>query len=152
MPLHLQENTTSTSLIFVRLICIFCCFRFLVRRLFPHLHLGFNTMAINPRPISCYDALKKVSMTFCIGWQFLTDFNAILFLIVSQKIRHEICIWSFSVKTSWQDIVLMLTSLASPLAVKQRIPRITAWTLSTWSSSVEVEGRPDLGLSTFCSL
>ena len=33
--------------------------------------------------MSCYDVLKKVFITICIGKQFVTDFNTVLFLIVS---------------------------------------------------------------------
>jgi len=58
-------------------------------RLFPHplrrLHLCFNIT----RLLSCYDVLKKVFITICIGKLFLTDFNTVLFLIVSQQTRHE---------------------------------------------------------------
>ena len=62
-------------------------------RPFPHplwwLYLGFNIIPINPRLISCYDVLKKVFTTICIGKQFLTDFNTVIFLIVSQQARHN---------------------------------------------------------------
>jgi hypothetical protein len=62
-------------------------------RPFPHplrrLHLGFNTVPINPRLIYCYDVLKNVFVY--TGKQFLTDFNAVLFLIASQQTRHEFC-------------------------------------------------------------
>jgi len=65
------------------------------RRPFPRplrrLHLGFNIIPINPHLISCHDVLKKVFITICIGKQFLTDFNTVLFLIVSQQTRHEFC-------------------------------------------------------------
>ena len=62
---------------------------------FPHplwwLHLGFNFIHINSRLISCYDVLKKVFITICVGKQFLTVFNTFLFLIVSQQMRHKFC-------------------------------------------------------------
>jgi len=65
------------------------------RRPFPYplrrLHLVFNIIPINPRLISCCDVLKKVFIAICTGKQFLTDFNAVLFLIVSQQTRHEFC-------------------------------------------------------------
>jgi len=54
------------------------------------LHLGFNTITLNPRLISCYDVLKKVT-AICIGKEFLTDFNTVLFMIVSQQTPHEFC-------------------------------------------------------------
>ena len=56
-------------------------------------------------------------------------------------------IWSFSVKIWWQDPMLMPTLSATSRTVKQQFPRITAWTLSTWSSPVDVEGRSGLGSS-----
>ena len=66
---------------------------FLVDRPFPHplrrLHIGFNIIPINPRLISCCDGLKKVFITICTGKHFLTDFNTVLFLIVSQQTQHE---------------------------------------------------------------
>ena len=43
--------------------------------------------------------------------------------------------------------MLMPTSSATSRTVKQPFPRITAWTLSTWLSFVDVEGRPGLGSS-----
>ena len=68
------------------------CF-FWLRRPFPHplqrLHPGFNIISINPRLISCYDVLKKVFITICIGKQFVTDFNVVL--SISQQIQHEFC-------------------------------------------------------------
>jgi len=58
------------------------------RRPCPHplqrSHLGFNIIPINLCLISCYDVLKKVFITICIGKQFLTDFNTVLFLTISQ--------------------------------------------------------------------
>jgi len=53
------------------------------------LHLGFNIIPINPCLISCYDVLKKLFITICSGKQFLTDFNTVFFLIISQQTRHE---------------------------------------------------------------
>ena len=35
--------------------------------------------------------VKKVFITIRIGKQFLTDFNTVLLLIVSQQTRHELC-------------------------------------------------------------
>ena len=66
---------------------------FLVEETLPlwRLHLGFNIIPINPRLISCYDVLKKVFITICIGKQLLTDFNTVLFLIISEEMRHEFC-------------------------------------------------------------
>ena len=86
-----SKNTTNITLIFDRLIRAL----FWSRRPFPHplrrLHLGFNIIPTNPRLISCYDVLKKVSITICIGKQFLTDFSTALFLIVCRQTRHEFC-------------------------------------------------------------
>ena len=65
------------------------------RRPFLHplqrLHLGLNIIPINSRLISCYDFLKKVFFSICTGKQFLTDFNMVLFLIISQQMQHEFC-------------------------------------------------------------
>jgi len=55
------------------------------------LRLGLNIMPINPRLISSHDVRNKVFITICIGKQFLTDFNTVLFLIVSQLTRNEFC-------------------------------------------------------------
>ena len=70
------------------------CF-FWSRRPFPHplrrLHLHFNIISINTLLIACYNVLKKVFITTCIGKHFLTDFNTFLFLIISQQTRHEFC-------------------------------------------------------------
>ena len=49
------------------------------------LHLGFNFIPIKPSLISCYDVIKKVFITICIVKQILTDFNTVLFLIISQQ-------------------------------------------------------------------
>jgi len=35
--------------------------------------------------------LRKLSITICTGKQFLTDFNTVLFLIVSQQTLHKFC-------------------------------------------------------------
>jgi len=76
----------SITFIFDQLIRAF----FWSRRTFPHplrrLHLGFNIVPINPCLISCYDFLKKVFITICIGKQFLCNFSTVLFLIVSQNL------------------------------------------------------------------
>jgi len=73
-----------------------CSFR--PREPFPHplrrLHLGFNIIPINPRLISCCDDLKKAFITICFGKQFFTDFNTVLFLIVSQQKTARIANWS----------------------------------------------------------
>ena len=70
-------------------------YAFWLRRPFPHplwrLRLGFNIIPINLCLISCYDVLKKVFITICIGKQYLTDFSAVLFLIVSQQTWHKLC-------------------------------------------------------------
>ena len=44
-----------------------------------------------PHLISCYDVLKEVFITICIGKKFLTDFNTVLFLIISQQTQHKFC-------------------------------------------------------------
>ena len=44
--------------------------------------------------------------------------------------------------------MLMPTSSATSRTVKRRFPRITARTVTTWSSFVDVEGRPGLGIFT----
>ena len=129
------------------------CF-FLWKRPFPHplrqLHLGFNIIPTNPRLI-CYDVLNKVFITIGTGKQFLTDFNTVLFLIISQQMRHEFVltryIWSFSIKIWWQGPMLMPTSSATYGTVSWRFLRITAWTLLTWFLFVDVESRPGLGSS-----
>jgi len=70
--------------------CFFCS-----RRPFPHplrrLHLGFTIILVNSCLISCYNVLRKAYITICIGKQLLTDFNKVLFLIVSQQMWHEFC-------------------------------------------------------------
>jgi len=86
MPFQ-SQNTTNTTLIFDRLIRAFfgqgdpfpvhCNICILVSTSYPQTHV--------------YDVLKKVFITICIGKQFLTDFNMILFLIVSQQMQHEFC-------------------------------------------------------------
>ena len=48
----------------------------------PHTH--------KPTSHSCYDVLK-VFISICIGTQFLTDFNTVLFLIISRQTRHKFC-------------------------------------------------------------
>jgi len=129
------------------------CF-FWSRRPFPHpqrrLHLGFNIIPTNPRLISWYDVLKKVFITICIGKQFLTDSSTILFLIASQQTRHEFCTdathWSFSVQNLMARSYADAHFVSNFSDVKRRLPRITARTLSTWSS-FDVEGRPGLGSS-----
>lgn len=45
-------------------------------------------------------------------------------------------------KSSWHDPTLIPTSSATSRTVKRWFPRITVRTLSTWSLSVDVEGRP----------
>jgi len=119
------------------------------RRPFPHplrqLHLGFNIIPINPRLISCYDVLKKVFINICIGKQFMTEFNMVLFLIVNKHSTNFVlmrCIFSFSVKILWQHPMLMPTSSATSPTIKWWFPQITAWLLF-----VDVEGSPDLGYS-----
>ena len=56
-------------------------------------------------------------------------------------------IWSFSVKIWWQDPLLMPTSSATSRTVKGWFPRITAWTLLTWSLFADVKFCPGLGSS-----
>ena len=86
-----------------------------------------------------------------LHWQAVLDFNTVLFLIVSQQTRHELCPdathLTFFSKIWWQDPMLMPTSSAISRIVKWRFPQITAWTLSTWSSFVDVECYPGLGSS-----
>jgi len=112
------------------------CF-FWSRRLFPHplrqLHLGFNIIPINPHLISCYDVLKKVFITICIGnssWLISTRFSFWLsFYKRGRNFAMMRRIWSFSVKIWWQDPVVMPTSSATSWTAKQQFPQITAWTL-----------------------
>ena len=122
---------------------------------FPHplwqLHLAFNIIPINPRLITCYDVLKKVLLPFALAsssWLISTRFS--YWSSVNKRgtnFAMTRCIWSFSIKIWCQDPMLMPISSAASLTVKQRFPQITAWTLTTWSSFVDVEGRPGLGSS-----
>jgi len=113
------------------------CFFFWSRRPFPHplgrLHLGFNIIPINPRLVSCYYVLKKISLPFALAsssWLISTRFS---FWSSDNKRGTNFAqtrrIWSFSVKIWWQDPMLMPTSSATSRTVKRRFPRITARTL-----------------------
>ena len=125
------------------------------RRPFPHplrrLQLGFKIIPIIPRLISCYGVLKKVFITIYIGKHFLTDSTRFSFWSSVNKYGTNFAltrrIWRFSVKIWWQDPLLMPTSSAASGTVKRRFPWITARTLSTWSSFVDVEVLPGLGSS-----
>jgi len=142
------KNTTNITFIFDRLIRAFWS-----RRLFPHplrwLHLGFNIIPLNPPLISCCDVLKKVFITICIGEHSLTDFNMVLFLIVSQQTWHEFCTDTMHLKFFSKN--LMARSYADPHFVsnflKWQFPWITGWTLSTRLLFVGVESHPGLGSS-----
>ena len=83
-----------------------------------------------------------------MSWLMLTRFS---FCPSISKRRTNFaltqCIWSISVKIAWEDPTLMPTSSVNSRTVKWWFPWITSWTLSTWRSSVDVEGRPGLGSS-----
>ena len=58
------------------------------------------------------------------------------------------CIFSFSVKIVWHELLQMPTSSETSRRVRRRFSRITERTFSMWSSPVDEEGRPDLGSSS----
>jgi hypothetical protein len=67
-----------------------------------------------------------------------------------EDIANSYMILKIMLRTShkyFSNIKLFTTSSTNYRTVKRRFPRITARTLSTWSSFVDVEGRPGLGSS-----
>jgi len=83
-----SKNIVNVTLIFVRLIRVYLVEETLSQSTATIAYL-FHQHIHKPRLVSYYDVIKKVFITICIGKQFLTDFNALLFLMGSQQTRHE---------------------------------------------------------------
>jgi len=118
-----SKNSTITNLVFAWLIRVFL----VEETLYPStatIASWFQQHNHKPRLIPYYDVRKKIFITVCFGKQFLTDFNALHFLIGSQKAQHEL--WTdatrlnFSLKLSWHDSLSVSTSSVNCRKVKQQ--------------------------------
>jgi len=110
--------------------------------LLRQLHFCFNIVAVHPSFITCYDIFQKVFISIRTIKQFLTDCDMVLFLCICQLTRH-----TFYGNTMHLQFVGQNQVARTSRTVRQWFWRITSSTFSTWSLSVDVEGRPDFGSS-----
>jgi len=83
-----SKNIVNVILNFVRLIRVYLVEETLSQSTATTAYL-FHHHTHKPRLVSYYDVIKNVFITICTSKQFLTDFNALLFLMGSQQTRHE---------------------------------------------------------------
>ena len=107
----------------------------------------FNNVAVHPSFITCFDIFQKVFIRIWTINQLLTDSDTVLFLCICQHTWHKFCSNMSHLQFIGQNKVAR-TSSATSWTVRWWFWQITESTFPTWSSSIDVERRPDLGLSS----
>ena len=110
------------------------------------LNFCFNIVAVHQSFITCYDIFQKVFISIRTIKQLLSFCASVSRRDTNFAAARRI--FSLSVKIRWYETLQFPTSSATSRTVRRRFWRITASIFSTWSSSNDVEGRPDLGSSS----